>query len=445
MKIRRTVVQLVCFGAAISCGSSLTWAAGQTALALPKDRVELAFEERVRTENWNNLSDFNSQTDDHTRQWRFRTRLWGKFNFDPKLELMVMLNDESKKVTTPDKPFKWDEVIFENLYADYRFSEKWSVRAGRQNIMRGEGFIIFDGGPGDGSRTAYLNALDVSWASGKSKFEFLAISDPGRDIYLPVLNDKRRRLIEWDERALGVYFTDRTRTETSIDAYYFRKTETHDFRGPTKPGFQPDRTVHTLGGRLVQLLGSGWSATGELAGQWGSQAPSADITAWGGYAYVTKIFRGASAPSLSLGWFGMSGDDPSTEKIEGWDPLFSRWPKWSELYIYSLVGEKGVAYWTDLGMWRTEFLIAPLRLLNLRATHYRMRAFHPFPGNPAVFGPGKDRGDMLQFRADFVSPPHWSAHLLYESLEPGDFYVGRDRAWFLRAEVTYSFRKTSSL
>ncbi len=37
----------------------------------------------------------------------------------------------------------------------------------------------------------------------------------------------------------------------------------------------------------------------------------------------------------------MSGDDPSTDDNEGWDPLFSRWPKWSELYIYSLATEGG--------------------------------------------------------------------------------------------------------
>jgi len=34
--------------------------------------------------------------------------------------------------------------------------------------------------------------------------------------------------------------------------------------------------------------------------------------------------------------------------------LYSRWPKWSELYIYSQVPEKGVAYWTNLNMWQAE-------------------------------------------------------------------------------------------
>ena len=32
-------------------------------------------------------------------------------------------------------------------------------------------------------------------------------------------------------------------------------------------------------------------------------------------------------------------------------------------------------------------------------------------------------------------------HVLYEYLKPGDFYVGRDSAYFLRFELIYSFKK----
>lgn len=412
---------------------------------LPTNRVELGAEERIRSENWDNLSDFNDQANDKTEQLRFRTRLWAKFNFDPATELMVMLNDETKKVTEPDKPFKWDEVIFENLYLQQRFGDRWTIRAGRQNLMRGEGFVLFDGNSGDGSRTAYFNAVDAIYTAGKSKLELMVIVDPKTDIVLPVFNDRRRQLTEWDEGAVGAYFTDQSRPSTSIEAYGFYKKEVNDFRASTAPGFQPDREISTLGGRIVQQVGQGWSVTGELAGQWGRQDPDRDIRAWGGYAYVKKQFPLAVKPSLSLGYIAMSGDDPATTKIEGWDPLFSRWPKWSELYIYTLASEKGVAYWTNLGMWQAEFLVAPAKPLNLRATYYKMRAFHPFPGFAKVYGDGTDRGDMYQVRADLAFPPHWSGHVLYESLAPGDFYVGRDRAWFFRLEVTYNFRKTLPL
>jgi hypothetical protein len=49
---------------------------------------------------------------------------------------------------------------------------------------------------------------------------------------------------------------------------------------------------------------------------------------------------------------------------------------------------------------------------------------------------------MIQLRADFLPFPGWKGHLLYERLEPGDFYAGDDAAWFLRFELIYAFEKS---
>jgi hypothetical protein len=419
-------------------------AAGET----PPDgnTVEPGFEERVRSENWDNLKDFSDASADTQHQLRLRTRVWGRFDFGPKVELMLMLNDESKKVFTPDTRFHWDETIVENLYLDVHRGGTWSARVGRQNLMRGDGFVLFDGNALDGSRTAYFNALDVTRSLGKkSKLELIAISDPSHDTYLPVFNDRNKALTEWDERAVGAYYTGKDIPRTGIEAYCFHKTETDDFRPGTNPARQPDRRVETLGGRVEREIGKGWSAAGELAVQWGSQDPGVPVRAWGGTATIRKKFDVPAKPSVSLAWIGLSGDDPTTGKIEGWDPLFSRWPKWSELYIYTLAGEKGVAYWTNLGMWQLEALASPWKPLSLRATYYKMGAFHPFPGNANIYGTGRNRGDLYELRADVAAGSHFKGHVLYEHLAPGDFYAGSDPARFFRAEVTYTFKRTLAL
>jgi hypothetical protein len=409
--------------------------------SLPAEkRVEVVVEERVRLENWENAADLDDQAPDETRQLRFRTRFGASFKPGPKLELMALFNNESRNVMEPETPFTWDELIFETLYLDYRFGDRWSARLGRQNLRRGEGFVLFEGNALDGSRTTYFNALDVSYAPDAGRLELIALSNPREESYLPAFNDRHRPLTEWDERALGLYFT-RDRSGATLEAYYFYKTESDDPRPPTEPGFQPDRTVQTLGARFARQLGKGWAVAAEGAGQWGRADPATDLGAWGGYLRVKRLFDAPGKPSLSLGYVAMSGDDPATSRIEGWDPPFSRWPLWSELYIYNLAEENGVAYWTNLGMWQAEFLIAPIEPLDLRATYYKMRAFHPFPGDPAIFGSGEDRGDIFEVRLDLKLPPHWSGHLLYEGLDPGDFYSARDRAWFLRAEVIYSFKR----
>ena len=49
--------------------------------------------------------------------------------------------------------------MFETLYLEHRFADGASLRVGRQDITRGDGFILTDGSPLDGSRVVYFNAV----------------------------------------------------------------------------------------------------------------------------------------------------------------------------------------------------------------------------------------------------------------------------------------------
>jgi len=403
---------------------------------------EFGVEERVRFEDFANAKDWNSGADDQTEQLRFRTKLWGKLSVPDQSEFMVLLNNESRKIFTPETDFKFDEIIFENLYLDWRFGEGMRMRLGRQNLSRGEGFILIEGTPGDGSRTIYCNALDVIQSfADSSQIEIIALSDPHRDQYLPVIEDRGRSLVEWDEAAAGFYVTARDIPATVLDAYYFLKTEREDTRPPDNPAYQPDRSVQTLGGRADRKLGRGFALTAEFAGQWGSIDPDRAIRAWGGYARLKRTFAHAITPSFSVAVIGLSGDDQATGADENWDPLFSRWPSWSELYIYSLSKEKGTAYWTNEKMLQVEFQAAPWKPLSLRATYYRMGAFHAYPGDPAVFADGRHRGDLVEFRADLRAGRSWKGHILYEWMAPGDYYASDDAAHFFRVEVIYTLKR----
>jgi len=75
-----------------------------------------------------------------------------------------------------------------------------------------------------------------------------------------------------------------------------------------------------------------------------------DRTALGGYAYCDyKTEWPVYLPaSFTAGTYYLSGDDPDSDDWEGWEPLFGRWPKWSESYIYTLINENGVAYWSNM-------------------------------------------------------------------------------------------------
>ena len=410
----------------------------------------VGFEERVRTERWNDIIDHDSAREDARTQLRFRSRLWADWAPSADLRIVAGVANENKKILRPDVAANGREVFVETLYADWRLGPAWSLKAGRQNLMRGEGFVLFDGSALDGSRSAYFNALDLAWSPGKSTVEFLAISDPGKDRYLPRINEAAsaaeiQRLNEWDEQALGLYATLREWDGTTLEAYGFLKTERRDSRPATNPQFQPDRLVRTVGGRLARDLGRGWTLTAEGAWQWGFQRPlpgdaggDRPIAAWGGYGRLRKAFEAPGKPTLFLGWIGLSGDDPRTRRIEGWDPLFSRWPKWSELYIYSQVPERGVAYATNLGMWEAEARLAPMKHLDLRATWYRLAALQAPAAAGPLFGTGTRRGDLWEFRGDLALDAHWKGHVVYERLSPGDAYTGGAPGSYLRVEITYA-------
>ena len=404
-----------------------------------KPRFEFGFEERIRNENWNNILDYNNSVDDEREQIRYRTRAWVKAPLGSNVDFFAGINSETNQKLGKDN-FA-DEWIFESAYVDIKklLVKNLSLRVGRQNIMKGEGFLFLEGNPGDGSRTIYFNAFDLAYTYKKSKFEVIGISNPYEDRYLPQFHDANKRLNDWNEQAIGLYYTDTNHKKTNFEAYYFLKKEFHCLLPTSNYRYQGDRHINTAGGRVVQQLNSDWSVTGEFAGQWGFERPNKDIRAWGGYGYVKRTFKRAWRPYALAGYWVFSGDDPATgNRIEGWNPLFSRWPKWSELYIYSQVPERGVGYWTNLGMYQGEFGMVPSKKTALRVTYYYMDAFHPFQYNPAMFGPGTHRGSNAQIRFD-VTPNKWvKGHVLWEQHLPGDFYQRRDLGYFLRFEVIFT-------
>ena len=160
------------------------------------------------------------------------------------------------------------EVMFETAYVDFRrfFADGLSLRVGRQDISKGEGFLLFEGSPYDGSRTRYMNAAVLGYGGRKQRLELMAISNPQEDRYLPRIHDRHRMLIDWDETAVGAYYTDNRSRRTPFDLYYFLKKEFNDRRPASHPQYQPDRHLHTAGGRVVHDLRSGWSLTGDDPG-----------------------------------------------------------------------------------------------------------------------------------------------------------------------------------
>ena len=303
--------------------------------------VQFGLEERVRSESWNNVLDFDSATNDHGRQIRYLTRAWMAVIPTRRLTLNVGVADETYQ--SPGHRNRLGELVFETANVEIRdvLVKDLSLRVGRQDLPRGDGLLLFDGTPGDGSRTSYMNAAVMGYTFGRSKIEVMGIFDPRFDNLLPVLFNRHVKLQEWDERALGTYFTFARIAGESLDLYLFHKTETRDSRSPADPQYQPDRQINTAGSRFVRTASFQLKVTAEGAVQWGRQVPDNPIRAWAATGHMRRSFDTRLRPYLVSGYWALSGDDPTQrDRISGWDPLFARWPKWTDLdAFYGVIGK----------------------------------------------------------------------------------------------------------
>jgi hypothetical protein len=417
---------------------------------------QYGFDWRFRPEDMNNYSDFNSAKFDTQHRLRFRTRAWGQLAVSDNIDFYLRLTNEWRKTTNPDTSLSSsfpDEVVVDNLYVDFKklFAKGLSLRAGRQDIKRGEGFILGDGTALDGSRTGYLNAFDLGYAIGKSKLEIIGAFQPKTDHYLPRANDRDKEMVEYDEGLIGAYFTTSHFRKTDLDLYYFLKSESHDLRPASSYPFTPDRHFTTVGGRVNRPFGEGWTATGEFAYQFGAQhanvatgSPQANISGWGGLGTIKKAFeRTPARPYISAGYFALSGDDYAKKNdVNGWDPVFARFAIRGDLLFNSFKTEKGTGYWTNLRMPQVTLGVQPSKWLNAFVSYMYVDAFHPFTIGPStIFGTGTHRGSLILSRADVQLRANWTAQVQYESMWQGDYYVGHDRAYYFRTQLMYTMNR----
>ena len=426
--------------------------------------------ERMRYEYWKNWKDMDNCQLDTRNFFRFKTSLWGQMDVDKDFSLYAKLTNEFKAYTyfggatgsVPDKSadkkgyrFDINEVVFDNLYADMKgfMDLPVDLRLGRQDFLGtyGEGFLIMDGTPQDGSRTFYFNAAKATWhMDDKRDLDFIYINDPRDEEFLPVINrlmvpngatkDKAPQLLNTtDEQAGVLYFKDKSIKDLALETYYIFKKEAQE----GGIGYQSQKGEINTIGAFTKYNFSPYTLRTQGAFQFGDYGTN-DRDAFGGYAFLDKDFKDAKfSPKLSAGAIYLSGDNQSTTKNEGWDPLFSRYPWISELYVNSMAGETGIpGYWTNMQAYRVELVLNTTKKTKLTLDYNYLRAnAQVAPGYlPTIFsGTGKDRGHLPQIRLDYKINDNVTTYFLGEYLKPGNFYVDNDPAIFLRTEVQIKF------
>lgn len=421
--------------AALMIGSFLAGAVQAAEKAGPK--YKFSFAERFRFVSWDNAINLDESQADTFSFTRHRTNLTFQWFPGTGMELAVKLTNEFRAYLAPkNRDFDLNEVFFDNLYFKWKGvgGSPLTLTLGRQNIMLGEGFVIMDGHPLDGSRSIYFNAVraDYRFDPNTTLNAFVSYV-PDQDNILPILNDQDQALIEQPETGLALYLT-RKFSSLTTEAYLIRKNIGGTDARPIESG------INAFGGRVTIPLQNRLSLCGEVAYQFGSYGDF-DRSAFGGYTHLdyTTPETVPLVRMLSLGGIYLSGDNPDTPDIEGWDPLFSRWPKWSESYIYTLIRENGVAYWSNINSIYAEANLAFCPEASLKLTDHilgaQREAAAGFPG-----GDNLSRGNLLIGRLNLKLNAHLSGHFVWEHFTPGGFYFeNADSFNWLRFELMLKY------
>jgi len=390
---------------------------------------------RLRQETWSNTDDLDNDNASSLDRnfFRLKTSLWYREDYSDTYDFFVKVTNEARYMMNTlrdESPFEEDEIVFENLYASARdLFGVLDLKVGRQDLLmtHGEGFLIMDGTPLDGSRTYYFNAAKATIRLGeRSNVDLMFIADTETDRYLPSLYASEKRILNSsDEQGIVVYGRTRIGDLLVLEPYFMNKKEER----------ADSLDLNTIGARAVWGM-AGLRVRGELARQFGDYDSGIERTGTGGYIFTeggdTDIAWG---PTWEMGYIYLSGDDPATtDKDEGWDPLFSRWPWLSGLFAYTLTNERGYAYWSNIQWYRVGVKLAVSEDTSLELRYNYLLANEDTPASV----PGeRERGHIPQITISHTFSDRLDGYLKVEQFIPGDHYAGDDQATFVRWQLQW--------
>jgi hypothetical protein len=442
----------------------------------PTDWLTWGADLRVRNEYYDSAASLNPSDPLHEQDViRFRARLWASATLVTNLSVNARLAAEPREWLRPSfagaykgqTGTEWRYGLFDNL------SVKWTnlgnqpltLTAGRQDITlgdSGDGWLVADGTPGDGSWAFFLDAIRLTFEARDLKTKFDAIyiyqnARPGE--WIPTFgNSTAYTLTEQNEQGVIFYVSNKSLKNTTLDGYFIYKRDTQEFAN----GDNAD--IYTLGARLTGTPAEHWQYSAEGAYQFGKkQDPTLQLpasnTAWraigafGANARLTYLVNDRLNSQVQLIYECLSGDDPKTSgRDEMFDILWGRWQRWSELYSFSYINENGgkTAQLNNLQRLGAGWSCHPMKDMTVSAVYNALFALEAVPTrelSPTKLNPkvsrfshdGNFRGHYLQAILKQQFSKRVSGHLWGEFIWQGDYYAQRDLLSFLRAEVMVTF------
>jgi hypothetical protein len=451
---------------------------------------------RLRNEYFNNAQTLSSESQYGTKYYylhsqdyfRFRGRVWANITPVEEFGIFARLAAEPREWMEPSSAanfrggtapfgrsgFEQRYGIIDGLNAQLKHPGglPMTLTVGRQDIFMGDGWLVADGSPDDGSFTTFLDAarLTLDLKDQHTTIDAIGILQHGRpDAWIPTMGPSTSAgspycylLTEQDERGAILWIANKSLPALNVDGYFIYKQDTRISSSVARldSTFGDDADIFTLGGRLSGVIADHWKYSAEGAYQWGEKKdawigkavkidPSAvtsdyrDIRAFGVNSKVSYLFKDTLNNQVSFSYEFLSGDNKSTKNDEMFDVLWGRWPRWSELYApYSYIPESRTGQQGNYHRFGPGWNITPVKNLDFSANYFALFADQDIPtrANTAhAFAGGDFRGHYVQTVLKYKFSQHMSGHLWGEMLFPGNYYASHQTMTFLRAELMFTF------
>jgi hypothetical protein len=348
----------------------------------------------------------------------------------------------------------WTEGIIDTFNIKYAnaFDLPLTMTVGRQDMMIGEPgapWLIADGTPGDGSRTMYFDAARFTYKleDVKTTIDAVYIDQAARnDRWLPPINALDKYQTSDNERGVILYGSNKSIKNTTVDAYFIYKQDERVAPSPNDT-FQPemgyDGNTYTMGSRVAGTVCENWAYSTEGAYQLGRKSTTnregkRAIDAFGVNNRVSYLFKDTLKNEARFSYEFLSGDDSSTQQNEGFDVLWGRYPRWTELVVFDYRAENGrIAQMNNMHRLGPGWSISPCSKTDVTFDYYLLYSDHNAVNTPGAMlsNNGGMRGQLFNTTLKYKQNEHLSGRLNFELFFPGNFYAHSDMNSFIRAEI----------
>ena len=399
------------------------------------------FRYRIIHEHDRKISDQDANGE---RTWqRFRLRVKGSLQVTRSAEINARFVTEPRYYSYPDLPSdqykSWvrDEFLFDNLNLTLRDPLDIPVTAviGRQQIQLADNWLVGEGTPLDGTRTAYFDAIRTTWniEDWRTSVDVMYIDNrkDSSSVITPI-NDYDFDMIEQDERGGIVWLSHEAVERNFIDTYFIYKHDSNPFykNDGTKVGV--DGETYTFGLRGHGNATDHLSYNAEIAPQFGHKNGSS-IEAFAVNTWAEQRISEKKNGSIRLGYEYLSGDSNIDKHF---DKLWGREGIWSDLYTGGVDGFDGRVL-DSSNLHRPHILAAVNLLDSVRAKGEYSLLFADKKVDLAdaskVDNGSMFRGHHVKASLEHTINKHLKHYVTAQCMVPGDYYsdARQDTAtWF---------------